>query len=180
MCCSAFLLSMSIKLTILLTLLLLMDNLVSLLVKKQIDKENNLLKFVKISSAAHRPTKGSSLAAGYDLYSASKVTIPANGIARIPTDLKVSVPSGTYGRIAPRSGLAIKHSIDVGAGVIDEDYRGPVYVLLFNHGQNSYTVKPGDRIAQLICEKLAKPRLLEVNSLNTTPRNGNGFGSTGR
>jgi len=174
MCSTAFYIST----TILLTLLLLMDNLVTL--KTQTDKENNLLKFVRTSSAAHRPTKGSSLAAGYDLYSASKVTIPANGIARIPTDLKVSVPSGTYGRIAPRSGLAIKHSIDVGAGVIDEDYRGPVYVLLFNHGQNSYTVNPGDRIAQLICEKLAKPRLVEVNSLNTTPRNGNGFGSTGR
>ncbi|KAK1399145.1 hypothetical protein POM88_009008 [Heracleum sosnowskyi] len=94
--------------------------------------------------------KGSPLSAGYDLSSASEIKVPARGKALVPTDLRIAVPEGTYARIAPRSGLAWKHSIDVGAGVIDADYRGPVGVILFNYSDVDFEVKAGDMIAQLI------------------------------
>ena len=83
-----------------------------------------LLKFKKLSEAAILPTKGSPLAAGYDLYSAKDLKVPAKGKVLVPTNLSVAIPLGNYGRIAPRSGLAWKNFIDVGAGVIDADYRG--------------------------------------------------------
>lgn len=81
--------------------------------------------------------------------------------------------------IAPRSGLAWKHSIDVGAGVIDADYRGPVGVILFNHSDVDFEVKIGDRIAQLIIEKIIVPDVEEVDDLDSTVRGSGGFGSTG-
>lgn len=81
--------------------------------------------------------------------------------------------------LAPRSGLTWKHSIDVGAGVIDADYRGPVGVILFNHSDVDFTVKPGDRIAQMIIERILTPEVLEVEDLDATVRGAGGFGSTG-
>jgi deoxyuridine 5''-triphosphate nucleotidohydrolase (dut) len=87
--------------------------------------------------------------------------------------------SGCYGRIAPRSGLAWKNHIDVGAGVIDEDYRGNVGVVLFNHSDQDFKVNKGDRIAQLICQRIEYPVLQEVTNLNNTERGAGGFGSTG-
>lgn len=81
--------------------------------------------------------------------------------------------------VAPRSGLAWKHSIDVGAGVIDADYRGPVGVILFNHSDVDFDIKAGDRIAQLIIEKIVTPDVTEVDDLDATVRGSGGFGSTG-
>ncbi len=103
----------------------------------------------------------------------------ARGKAIVPTDLKVAVPPGTYGRVAPRSGLAAKNFIDVGAGVVDEDYRGPLGVVLFNHGDTPFEVKEGDRVAQFICEKIVYPGVVEVDTLDDTDRGEGGFGSTG-
>lgn len=80
---------------------------------------------------------------------------------------------------APRSGLAWKNSIDVGAGVIDADYRGPVGVILYNHSDIDFEVKPGDRIAQLILERIITPQVVEVEDLDPTVRGAGGFGSTG-
>lgn len=80
---------------------------------------------------------------------------------------------------APRSGLAWKHSIDVGAGVIDADYRGPVGIILFNHSDEDFEVKKGDRIAQLIMERIMTPDAVEVEDLDATARGEGGFGSTG-
>ena len=80
---------------------------------------------------------------------------------------------------APRSGLAWKHSIDVGAGVIDADYRGPVGVILFNHSEQDFAVKAGDRVAQLVLERIVTPDVLEVEDLESTIRGSGGFGSTG-
>ena len=88
--------------------------------------------------------------------------------------------SGLFALLAaPRSGLALKHSIDVGAGVIDADYRGPVGVILFNHSDADFAVKPGDRIAQMIIEVIATPEVAEVEDLDATVRGEGGFGSTG-
>lgn len=91
----------------------------------------------------------------------------------------MEVPEGTYGRVAPRSGLAVKNFIDVGAGVIDQDYRGNVGVVLFNHADVPFEVKKGDRIAQLICEQILYPELIELDTLSETARGEGGFGSTG-
>jgi len=133
----------------------------------------------KLSEKAKVPTRGSSLAAGYDLYSAEKKTIPARGKALIDTQLSMAVPFGTYGRVAPRSGLASKFMIDTGAGVIDGDYRGTVFVLLFNLSDQDFEVQEGDRIAQLVLERIYTPDVVEVESLDETDRGTNGFGSTG-
>ncbi|KAI0002970.1 dUTP pyrophosphatase [Russula compacta] len=137
------------------------------------------LRIKRLSKKAKLPTRGSALAAGYDLYSAEKKVIPARGKALVDTQLSVAVPPGTYGRVAPRSGLASKFMIDTGAGVIDADYRGVVYVLLFNHSDVDFTVEEGDRVAQLVIEKIETPSVLEVDDLEETDRGANGWGSTG-
>ncbi|CAM8935929.1 unnamed protein product [Rhodiola kirilowii] len=137
------------------------------------------LKVKKLSEKAVLPTRASHLSAGYDLSSAVETKIPARGKALVPTDLSIAIPDGTYARIAPRSGLAWKHAIDVGAGVIDADYRGPVGVILFNHSDADFEVKEGDRIAQLILEKIVTPEVVEVEDLDETVRGAGGFGSTG-
>ncbi|XP_055307202.1 deoxyuridine 5'-triphosphate nucleotidohydrolase-like [Sitodiplosis mosellana] len=95
------------------------------------------------------------------------------------TDIQIEVPYGTYGRVASRSGLALKNFIDVGAGVIDQDYRGNVGVILFNHSNENFDVKKGDRIAQLICERIVYSTLVQVNTFADTIRGAGGFGSTG-
>ncbi|NXG89818.1 DUT protein, partial [Stercorarius parasiticus] len=138
------------------------------------------LRFTKLSANASAPSRGSARAAGYDLYSAYDCVIPPMEKAVVKTDIQIALPSGCYGRVAPRSGLAAKHFIDVGAGVIDEDYRGNVGVVLFNFGKETFEVKKGDRIAQLICERICYPELEEVQTLDDTERGEGGFGSTGK
>ncbi|CAG9766315.1 unnamed protein product [Ceutorhynchus assimilis] len=137
------------------------------------------LKYTKVLPDAFPPTKGSLKAAGYDLKSAVDINVKARGKALVDTGLRVELPEGCYGRIAPRSGLAVKNFIDVGAGVVDEDYRGVLKVVLFNHSDEDFEVKKGDRIAQLICEKIYYPELEEVQELTNTERGAGGFGSTG-
>lgn len=136
-----------------------------------------VLRFMKISSNAYAPTKGSLLSAGFDLYSAYNYVIPSKGKQCCLLDLRIAVPEGCYGRIAPRSLLAHNNFINVGAGVIDYDYRGNVGVILFNFGDSDFEVKKGDRISQLTCKKIHYPELQEVESLMVTSREG--FGSTG-
>lgn len=127
------------------------------------------------------PKRSSPGAAGYDLASGSKnnIIVPARGKQLIPTHLAVKIPYGTYFRIAPRSGLALNHFIDVGAGVCDFDYRGTIGIILFNHSNEDFIVKYGDRIAQGILEKIEIADVEEVQDLDTTDRQASGFGSTG-
>lgn len=133
-----------------------------------------------LSEHATMPSKGSPMSAGYDLSASTDITIPAQGgRALVPTDLSIACPVGTYARIAPRSGLALKHGIDVGAGVVDADYRGPVGVILFNFGKEDFEVTKGDRIAQLILEKICMTDAIQVEELDDTKRGAAGFGSTG-
>jgi len=135
----------------------------------------------KLSVHAVIPTRGSAGAAGYDLSAAKDVLVPARGKALIPTDLAVAIPSSCYGRVAPRSGLTWKHSLDVGAGVIDYDFRGNVGVILFNHSDVDFQVKAFDRVAQLILEKIAIAEVEDIGEgqLPETVRGEGGFGSTG-
>ncbi|KAL2863927.1 dUTPase-like protein [Aspergillus lucknowensis] len=133
----------------------------------------------KLTPSARPPTRGSAFAAGYDLYAAKEIIIPAKGKALVDTGLAIAVPEGTYGRVAPRSGLASKHFIDTGAGVIDADYRGEVKVLLFNFSEVDFTVNEGDRVAQLVLERIYTPEVAVVEELAESVRGAGGFGSTG-
>lgn len=133
----------------------------------------------KLSDAAKLPFHGSESAAGYDLCSIERIRIMPHARALIKTGLSLSIPDGYYGRIAPRSGLAYKHGIDVLAGVIDADYRGELGVILYNSGMNDFEINEGDRVAQLIIEKCHKVEWIEVNELETSVRSEGGFGSTG-
>ena len=134
----------------------------------------------KLCGTANLPRKGTSGAAGFDLFSAEDLVINPGSRALVSLGLSIQVPLGTYGRIAPRSGLAVKHGIQVGAGVIDSDYTGEVKVLLFNHGSDSFDIKTGDRIAQLVIEKIVDNiEVILVDTLSYTDRGSGGFGSTG-
>lgn len=138
------------------------------------------LKVKKLSDNAYLPTRASPKSAGLDLYSAYEYILPANGKVLVKTDLMIILPKGTYGRIASRSGLALTNCITSEAGVIDADYRGNVQILLFNFSQDNYVIHPGDRIAQLICEKYKSPVVKETSSYDITERNDKGFGSSGK
>lgn len=145
-------------------------------------KVEDSLKIYKRSENATIPTRGSALAAGYDIYSSESSSVPAHGQALVSTDISIIVPLGTYGRVAPRSGLAVKHGISTGAGVIDADYRGEVKVVLFNHSDKDFKIEKGDRIAQLVLEKIVSADIQEISleELDTTERGVGGFGSTGK
>ena len=139
-----------------------------------------MLKVKKLGKTAILPKRANDSDAGYDISSDQSLTIPPRSKALVLTGLSISVPPGTYGRVAPRSGLAVNHSIDVGAGVIDAGYRGEVKVLLFNHDpQQSFKINRGDRIAQLILECIQTPDVVECDDLDETERGSGGFGSTG-
>lgn len=125
------------------------------------------------------PTRGSNGAVGYDLYSNEDCIIESDNRWLVPTGISVVLPKGVYGRVAPRSGLSVKHGIQVGAGVIDPDYTGEVKVVLFNHGNIVFDIKKGDRIAQLILEKCETPPIVEIDTIEDTDRGSNGFGSSG-
>lgn len=139
------------------------------------------LKVLRRSDNATVPTKGSALAAGYDMYASEPGVVPAHGQAMIGTDITLVVPVGCYGRVAPRSGLAAKHGISTGAGVVDADYRGEIKIILFNHSNKDFEISKGDRIAQLVLEKILLTEVEEitVEQLDKTERNEAGFGSTG-
>lgn len=137
------------------------------------------LKFKRLNSAATLPVRSSAQAAGLDLHSVEKLQIQPHQRAAVKTGLSVAIPENTYGRIAPRSGLAFKSGIDVLAGVIDADYRGELICVLINHGNDPFTIAPGDRIAQLIVEQIITPNPEWTTQLDPTVRSDQGFGSTG-
>lgn len=137
------------------------------------------LKFKKLKEDAILPTRGSEHAAGLDLYARENAIVLPNKVAPVSTGLATAIPVGYYGRVAPRSGLAIKNGIDTLAGVVDSDYRGEVNVILANHTECGFEVQKGDRIAQLIIEKIETPTPEWAEELDDTARGASGFGSTG-
>lgn len=122
-------------------------------------------------------------ASGMDICAAIKepIVLSPGGIALIPTGLSMAIPLGFEAQIRPRSGLAVKHGIGIvnAPGTIDADYRGEVRVALINFGNNPYTIKRGDRIAQMIIQKVYQVEPEEVDALEETARNTGGFGHTG-
>ena len=141
--------------------------------------DGSMLQFKKLSKNARTPFRASGSAAGFDLFSAESKLISPQDKAIVKTDIAIQLPMGTYGRISPRSGLAAKNFIDVAGGVIDQGYRGAIGVILVNHNTEAYQVIQGQRIAQLIIEKICMPRLVEVQELNESQRGVGSFGSTG-
>lgn len=128
------------------------------------------------------PQRQTPYSAGYDIYAAEGIVIPAADQALVGTGIAIQMPSYTniYGQIAPRSSLAVKHRIHVGAGVIDADYRGEVKVLLVNmHPTEAFHVKKGMRIAQLVLKPITFVECVAVETLEDTSRGTGGFGSTG-
>lgn len=140
-------------------------------------------KVAKLHEDAITPTRGSDGAAGYDLSSCEDGVLPAREWKMFNTGIALEIPSDydCYARVAPRSGLALKKGINTGAGVIDSDYRNAIGVILFNQSDEDFVVSKGDRIAQLIFERIYIPNIdvVEYSSLKDTDRGLKGFGSTG-
>ncbi len=143
----------------------------------------NVIRVKKLEDNAILPTYGTEEAAGADLYACldAPVAIAPGQTAWIPTGLSMEIPKGTAGLVYARSGLACKKGLAPAnkVGVIDSDYRGPVTVVLHNHGTEEQTIEHGDRIAQLVITPVLTVRFDEVSDLSDTERGQGGFGSTG-
>jgi len=140
------------------------------------------IKIKKLSENAVIPTNQTGLEAGYDLYSTEDAWLRPHERKLFKTNIAMEIPDGYYGRVAPRSGLAFKHGIDVLAGVIDQTYRGDIGVILYNTNggddTNSIQIKQGQAIAQIIIENCAKVKFIEVADLDDTARGDKGYGSS--
>ncbi|MGD0026046.1 MAG: dUTP diphosphatase [Xanthobacteraceae bacterium] len=145
------------------------------------------VRIVRLPHAADLPLPRyqSALAAGLDLIAAvpadAPVEIAPGGRAMIPTGVAIALPRGSEGQIRPRSGLAIRHGVTVlnAPGTIDADYRGELQVILVNLGSESFVIRRGMRIAQLIIAPVQHAKLVEAISLDATERAAGGLGSTG-
>ena len=135
------------------------------------------LPFVKMSTNAVTPTRAMEGSVELDFYSPAKYIIPSYSQLLIPTQIKLGIPLGHYGRLVSKSGLAILHHLHVGAGVIDPDYMGEIKVLLINTAPHAHSINRGDSIAQLILEKVSLPILKKVKELPPTGRGEQGCGS---
>jgi len=149
---------------------------------------NPIIKLLRIrpndDADIHLPRYMTPHSAGMDMYAAvKKDTVLEKGeIALIPTGFAIAIPEGFEAQIRPRSGLAVKHGIGLinSPGTIDSDYRGEVMIPAINLGTKKYTLKRGDRIAQMIIKKVYQARIEVVEQLDKTVRNTGGFGHTGK
>lgn len=138
------------------------------------------VKVVRKNSSTKLPERMSKGAAGYDIYSYHDYLIQPGHSAYIDTELSFEIPEGYFFSLVPRSSLGKKGVIIPNSpATIDEDYRGTIRVILYNMGNEPYSVKKGDRVAQLILMKYQKFDFLEVTELESTQRGEGGFGSTG-
>lgn len=137
----------------------------------------------KLKDDARVPGYMTEHAAGMDVHALpdQPILLAPGERALIPTGLAVAIPEGYEIQVRPRSGLALKHGITLvnSPGTIDADYRGEIGVILVNHGSESFSVNPGDRIAQLIVAPVSRAQLIEVSELSVTDRGAGGFGHTG-
>ena len=129
------------------------------------------------------PSRATSGSSGFDLHAAvrSELHIEPGGRALVPTGLRIAVPPGCEAQVRPRSGLALRHGIVLpnSPGTIDSDYRGEIQVILLNAGTEAFTVRRGDRIAQLVIAPVVRARVELVDALADSARGENGFGSSG-
>lgn len=118
--------------------------------------------------------------AGFDIASNEDIEILPHNSRLISTGLYIKIPQGYVGIIKSRSSLSVAYELEVGAGVIDSDYRGEIIVHLYNHGNYAYNLSKGDRIAQLLVIPVVLNSFIEVEKLDETERGEQGFGSTGK
>lgn len=141
------------------------------------------IKISLLSDLARLPEYSTAHASGMDLCAATEgpYKLKSGEIKLIPTGLAMEIPPGYEGQVRPRSGLAIKHGISIvnAPGTIDADYRGEIGVILINLGKKSFSIMPGDRIAQLVIAPVVRVKLVNTKSLNKTKRDQGGFGHTG-
>jgi len=137
-----------------------------------------MIKFCKQNDDNKIPQRQKDDDAGFDLYADESVDIWIGGQATIKTGIRTAIPHGYVGQIWPRSGMAVKHMINVHAGIIDSGYRGEVRVCLINHGERTVEIRKGDRIAQLVVVPYLGESV-EVDNLDETERGEAGFGSSG-
>jgi len=135
---------------------------------------------VLLDAGGALPAYASAGAAGADLRASEAIQIAAGARAAVATAVRLEIPPGHVGLVWPRSGLAVRHGIDTLAGVIDSDYRGEVRVVLVNHGDAPFRIEPGDRIGQLLVQKVDRAAFVKAGTLAATSRGEGGFGSTGR
>ena len=135
---------------------------------------------IKVDGPGAIPEYATDGAAGADLRAVSETVLKPGARAAVATGVHLQIPAGYAGLVWPRSGLAVRHGIDTMAGVIDSDYRGEVLVVLVNHGAETVRIAAGDRIAQVLFQKVERARLIAANRLDATRRDSGGFGSTGR
>lgn len=139
------------------------------------------MRVTKLNPDATIPTRATPGSAGLDLYALQNGTIVPKSSAVVDTGVAMEIPPNHVGLIKSRSSLASKHGIDVAAGVIDSDYRGPVMVLLRNVSDELFSYAQGDRVAQMLIIPVATPEiLLSDTALDKTDRGAGGFGSTGK
>ena len=142
-----------------------------------------MLKVTRIDPSVQLPQYETKGAAGMDLraFLANEISIAPLGRVKIPTGLRVEIPEGFEGQVRPRSGLAIKFGVTVlnSPGTIDSDYRGDLDIILINLGAEAFTVKSGERIAQLVVAPVFRAAIEETQALSPTERGAGGFGSTG-
>ena len=127
------------------------------------------------------PAYASAGAAGMDVVAAESLRLAPGARHAVATGFAVAIPEGYEVQVRPRSGLALKHGVTClnTPGTVDADYRGEVKVILINHGEEDFTIRRGDRIAQLIVAPVVQAQWVEVESLDDTARGAGGFGSTG-
>ena len=136
----------------------------------------------KIVSHAIIPKRATEGSAGLDISSSVDAIVPTKKWLAVPTGISIAVPSFCYARIAPRSGLTLKHGIQVGAGVVDSDYTGEIKVILFNSSKNAVTINKGSKIAQAVLCPVVHGKFVQFNKvekIENKDRGDNGFGSTG-
>lgn len=142
-----------------------------------------VIEFKKLRTEAQIPQYMTSLAAGLDVHALpiKSILLAPGQRCLVPTGLAVAIPTGYEIQVRPRSGMAIKHGITLvnSPGTIDADYRGEIGVILINHGSETFTINPGDRIAQLVVAPVCQADLVEVEQLSETTRGSGGFGHTG-
>ena len=141
------------------------------------------IKYFKSSEFAKVPVRATNFSAGYDLFASHAKTILPGQSAKISLDLHWAIPTGFCDRIISRSSLVLIDRVTIEGGLIDSDYRGIVQAILFNHSMKAFTVKEGERIAQVVFMRKFNANFIEVNSLEelgSTERQQGGFGSTGK
>ncbi len=141
-----------------------------------------VVKVLRENEEISLPEYGTPFSAGADLRASEAAVLLPGERASIPTGLRIEIPEGYEAQVRPRSGLAIRHGVTIlnAPGTIDSDYRGEIRVLLINHGQEAFTIEPGDRIAQIVVAPVSRIFWQQAGSLEESARGEGGFGSTGR